>query len=340
MTRDELANMTNARPLVWDGTNSKAVTGTSGQADALNSGITASDVTQIGTNETAIGDLTQLVTTDKTDLVSAINEVSGSIGTPDVSNVTGVLPIANGGTGASTKSAAQVNMGNYSGVIYGDNYSTSSINLTLTTPSGANDFASGDIVTIRITGNICSSVAVGNVNFSFAGKTGPITYRGYAIKSHEYTSANPNYNASYPHVVFLVDTLLTLRWSGAMWHIIGNPEVDSYHDANGNGYKVYADGAIEQWGYFNASTSLITIDELSNCAYFLVAYTNKPAMTQSFSEAINANDLYYGEFIRAITGAYYRIPRPGNLFIFSNLLQSIQTNLCIRFALHYPLKTI
>ncbi len=69
------------------------------------------------------------------------------------------------------------------------------------------------------------------------------------------------------------------------------------------------DGYIEQWGEYNSSTTLITIDGLSNCAYFFVAFKNKPSMSQSFSEAINSNDIYYGEFIRSITSTYYRIPR-------------------------------
>ena len=249
MTRDELANMTDARPLVWDATNKKAVTGSSAQADALNSGITASDVTQIGDNETAIGALSALTTTDKTDLVSAINEVSASIGTPDVSNVTGVLPIANGGTGASTKDVAKTNLGNYSGYITGNNFNSSTITLTMITPSGADNVSDGDIVTVYVTSDVKSSVAVDDVSFTFAGRTEYIDCKGTFIKSHEYTSANPNYNASYPHVVFKANTVLTLMYDeDGRWHIIGNPEVDSYHDANGNGYTVYADGYIEQWG--------------------------------------------------------------------------------------------
>ena len=255
LTRDELANMTDARPLVWDGTNSKAVTGTSGQADALNSGITASDVTQIGDNASNIGDLDDLTTTVKTDLVSAINEVSASIGTPDVSNVTGVLPIANGGTGAETKAAAKTNLGNYSGFIYGESFNNSSITLTLTKPLGANNLSDGDIVTVHILGDIKSSVAVNSVYFSFAGANEIVECMGNGIESHEYSSANPNYNASYPHVVFKAGITLTLMYNeDGRWYIIGNPEVDSYHDANGNGYKVYADGYIEQWGTFTVSS--------------------------------------------------------------------------------------
>lgn len=249
LTRDELANMTDARPLVWDGTNSKAVTGSSAQADALNSGITASDVTQIGDNETAIGDLSALTTTDKTDLVSAINEVSASIGTPDVSNVTGVLPITNGGTGANTKDVAKVNMGNFTGFVSGGDFNSSSITLTLAKPTGANNVTDGDIVTVFVTSDVKSSVAVDDVALSFGSRTEYIDCKGILVKSHEYTSANANYDASYPHVVFKSGTILTLMYDeDGRWHIIGNPEVDSYHDANGNGYRVYADGWIEQWG--------------------------------------------------------------------------------------------
>ena len=50
------------------------------QMNAINSGITSSDVSQISTNENAIGTLSNLTTTAKTDLVSALNEVDGVAG--------------------------------------------------------------------------------------------------------------------------------------------------------------------------------------------------------------------------------------------------------------------
>jgi len=50
------------------------------QWDALNSGATATNIGQITTNETAIGNLSTLTTTANTDLVSAINEVNSTAG--------------------------------------------------------------------------------------------------------------------------------------------------------------------------------------------------------------------------------------------------------------------
>ena len=108
-------------------------------------------------------------------------------------------------------------------------------------------------------------------------------------------------------------TTLELMYDGTDWVIIGNPVVEDYYSEN-QGYTVYANGLMIQWGFYNANTTLTTIGGLSNCAYFPVAFTNKPVMTQSFTDAINDNDLYYGEFIRAITGAYYRIPRSGTRY--------------------------
>ena len=54
---------------------------TAQQWAAINSGITSSAVTQITTNQNAIGNLSSLSTTDKSNLVSAINEVQGDIPT-------------------------------------------------------------------------------------------------------------------------------------------------------------------------------------------------------------------------------------------------------------------
>lgn len=77
LTRDELANMTDARPLLWDGTNSKAVTGTSGQADALNSGATSAKIA-------SIGNVANLNTQAKDNLVNAINECFAGVSPSDI----------------------------------------------------------------------------------------------------------------------------------------------------------------------------------------------------------------------------------------------------------------
>ena len=60
---------------------------TAAQLAALNSGITAEGVSQITTNENAIGNLSTLSTSSKTDLVSALNEVNSTAGSK-VSDVT------------------------------------------------------------------------------------------------------------------------------------------------------------------------------------------------------------------------------------------------------------
>lgn len=53
---------------------------TQAQIDAINSGITSSLATKIGTNESKIGNLSSLSTSVKSDLVSAINEVNTTAG--------------------------------------------------------------------------------------------------------------------------------------------------------------------------------------------------------------------------------------------------------------------
>lgn len=311
MTRDELSNMTDARPLVWDATNKRAICGSSSQADALNSGITSSDVTQIGDNETAIGDLSSLTTTDKTDLVSAINEVSASIGTPDVSNVTGVLPIANGGTGADTKSEAKVNMGYYTASLGSWEYNTSTVSFGISSPTGANDFEAWDSITLYMYGDRVSSVAVTTVNFTFAGKTGPIRTKNGYLKSHEYTSANPNYDASYPHVIFAEGTTLTLMWSGIDWVVKDNPEVDSFTFTRSNhscGYKIYADGLIEQWGCYLTSDTFETISyggtNYNNSLRFPIQFTDIPTMTCTCTRN-DSNEMSYNEWLTPSTPICY-----------------------------------
>jgi len=79
---------------------------TASQWASINSGATASKVNQITTNQNAIGTLSSLSTTDKTNLVSAINEVNTTAGSKvsdvkinNTSIVTGGvadIPIANG----------------------------------------------------------------------------------------------------------------------------------------------------------------------------------------------------------------------------------------------------
>lgn len=57
-------------------------------------------------------------------------------------------------------------------------------------------------------------------------------------------------------------TILDFIYDGTNWVIVGNPVIENYEDGSGNGYTVYADGKIEQWGYHtNTATSVnLSID--------------------------------------------------------------------------------
>jgi hypothetical protein len=78
---------------------------TSNQWAAINSGATTTNIGQIATNQTAIGTLSSLTTTEKTNLVGAINELnSGKVsdvqsdGTSIVTDGVAVIPTASGST--------------------------------------------------------------------------------------------------------------------------------------------------------------------------------------------------------------------------------------------------
>jgi len=76
------------------------------QMDAIDSGITSASVGQISTNQNAIGTLSNLETTAKTDLVSAINEVdAAALGSLQVSD------IVDNTTSTATNKPLSANMG-------------------------------------------------------------------------------------------------------------------------------------------------------------------------------------------------------------------------------------
>jgi len=91
---------------------------TANQWAALNSGATSTNIAQITTNENAIGNLSTLGTTIKTDLVSAINEVNTTAGskvsdvtvagTSVVNNGVAVIPNASGSVEGVVKLSANL----------------------------------------------------------------------------------------------------------------------------------------------------------------------------------------------------------------------------------------
>jgi len=129
---------------------------TAAQLAALNSGITVEGVSQITTNENAIGNLSTLSTSSKTDLVSAINEVN-STASSKVSDVTV------DGTSVVTDGVAVIP--NASGSNYGVVKLTNSLvsisNTLAATPSAIN-ILYRDIITGVATYDSTSTYAVGD----------------------------------------------------------------------------------------------------------------------------------------------------------------------------------
>lgn len=73
----------------------------------------------------------------------------------------------------------------------------------------------------------------------------------FALKSHLF--AGGNYDSNYPNKVFDAFTTMTLMYTGTYWLIMENPVLCNYVDAS-NGYTIYADGLIEQFGQVTSKT--------------------------------------------------------------------------------------
>jgi uncharacterized protein YjbI with pentapeptide repeats len=254
MTRDELANMTDARPLVWDGTNSKAVTGTSGQADALNSGITASDVTKLSGIEAGAQANVQ-ADWDQTDS-TADDYIKNKPGlTVDAS----LDPTSNNSV-RNSAICAGLNMG----AVCDNGVYTSAKTVSI----DGFVLQKGSRVTVMFPAN---SAVAPTLNVSSTGakpikvvkagaKVTPINHTGY-WRGASSTSSE----------MWQPYTTLELLYDGTDWVIVGNPVIESYEDGAGNGYTVYADGKIEQWGYSSDTTNPCTITlpvAYSNAYYY------------------------------------------------------------------------
>ena len=78
------------------------------------------------------------------------------------------------------------------------------------------------------------------------------------------------HGASYSTEAWQPLTILELMYDGTDWVIIGNPVVEDYYSAS-QGYTVYANGLIEQWGTMSVSgtTSKDFYIDFSNTDYIM-----------------------------------------------------------------------
>lgn len=285
MTRDELSNMTDARPLVWDATNKRAICGSSSQADALNSGITSAKVN-------AIGDLTTLTTTDKTSLVDAINEVNAK---DSATNATYASKIGTSASHPTIGSASQPVYVDANGEVQPCTSITVSADASLS-PTSNNAVQNSAVCAGLNMGGICStSISTTAKTVDIPGFVKQVGAKVTVMFKYGNSVANPTLNVSGTGAASIIIikngiqeapinhtgywrgaastssemwqpfTVLDLIYTGTDWLICGNPVVESYEDAGGNGYTVYADGKIEQWGYESGDGNHTTT--------FKVAYT-------------------------------------------------------------------
>lgn len=99
----------------------------------------------------------------------------------------------------------------------------------------------------------------------------------------------------------------TATTENGVWVIMGNPTVNSYYSANG-GYTVYANGLIEQWGWYYTSTALSTITyagtSYKNSVLFPVEFTHIPAMSCTCKRD-SQGEMSYSEWIFPSTPICY-----------------------------------
>lgn len=187
----------------------------------------------------------------------------------NLANATGILAVANGGTGASTASGARTNLGlgsaataSLANVLSGANASgicTTAIGTKAKTVS-INGFSLYEGVTVRVMFTNGNNVVTPTLNVNDTGaKEIKVVHQG-VIKSLSNTNSNTAVKAlkSFGNPLVNLDDLmwqqnviLELMYYNNAWVIIGNPVVikGSAGSDEPFSYKVYADGSIEQRGY-------------------------------------------------------------------------------------------
>ena len=174
--------------------------------------------------------------------------------------VTGVLPVANGGTGASGASGARTNLGlgsvateslanvlsgaNASGICY-TNVGEPAKEVSI---SGFSLYQGVTVRVMFLNGNTGANPTL-NVNNTGAKAIYVLTNGARVapkLKKGYWQGASTASDAMWQPY-----TILDLMYGGAYWMIIGNPIVESYtatvSDTYQYGYRVYADGTVEQW---------------------------------------------------------------------------------------------
>ena len=99
---------------------------------------------------------------------------------------------------------------------------------------------------------------------------------GYISRVPALKTGTFRFNSSSFSEMWQPYTVLDLMYDGTDWVIMGNPVVESFYSintSNGYGYRVYADGKIEQWGYASAPSS-----EQQTQISFPIQFSNKPSV--------------------------------------------------------------
>lgn len=187
--------------------------------------------------------------------------------------VTGILPVANGGTGKNNFSETDLIKGANASVICTTARGIAIKDVTIP------GFQLYDGVSIRIlfkNSNIMQypQLRIYDGSTYLPNKPIYIVLKEGNFSTLELHSGYWRGAGSLSSEMWQPYTVLDLIYDGTSWLILGNPVVESYYSAN-NGYSVYADGKIECWGQTTSKTS-------SGNIYYPVQYSTAPIMSGTF----------------------------------------------------------